>query len=332
MKAPSINMKSEKTMTAVKSNWNSSIKNGEYKRKDSQFRNQITADGSSGFKAEADRYHLYVSLACPWAHRTLIFRTLKGLEDLITVSVVHPDMHQKGWSFSHDEESAALYGTTGDTLYNSDHMLARYIQSAPDYAGNITVPVLWDKKQQIIVNNESAEIIRMLNTEFNHLTGNQADFYPEALQTDIDIVNELVYHNINNGVYKTGFATTQQSYQEHGEKLFTALDQVEAILANKRYLTGDKITEADWRLWTTLIRFDSVYHTHFKCNLRTLQSYTNIYNYMLELYQILGIAETVNEAHIKRHYYASHLSINPFGIIPMGHEQDWNVSHNRGSL
>jgi len=319
-------------MTAVKSNWNSSIKNGEYKRKDSQFRNEITADGSSGFKAEADRYHLYVSLACPWAHRTLIFRTLKGLEDLITVSVVHPDMHVKGWSFSHNEESAALYGTTGDTLYSSEHMLARYVQNVPDYAGNITVPVLWDKKQQVIVNNESSEIIRMLNTEFNHLTGNTADYYPKALQTDIDEVNELVYHKINNGVYKTGFATSQESYQEHGEKLFAALDEVDAILAKKRYLTGDKITEADWRLWTTLIRFDNVYHTHFKCNLRTLQSYTHIYNYMIELYQIPGIAATVNEAHIKRHYYASHLSINPFGIVPMGHGQDWTAAHNRNAL
>jgi len=323
----------ENIMTTLKSSWNTSInKGGEYKRKDSQFRDVITADGSSGFKAEVGRYHLYVSHACPWAHRTLIFRKLKGLEDVISMSVVHPDMHNKGWSLQHDDESAKLYGTTGDDLYGSAFLSERYFDKAPDYQGNITVPVLWDKKEQVIVNNESSEIIRMLNTAFNDITGNVDDYYPENLRSDIDAVNELVYQGINNGVYKTGFATTQESYEENVNKLFLALDEVETILAKKRYLTGNQITEADWRLWTTLIRFDSVYHTHFKCNIRLIESYHNIYNYMLELYQVPGIASTVHSAHIKRHYYASHLSLNPFGIVPLGHSQDWFAAHNRAAM
>ena len=322
-------------MTKLKSNWKSSIADGEYRRKDSQFRNWITPDGSagltgsSGFEAEAGRYHLYVSLACPWAHRTLIFRQLKGLEDIITVSVVHPDMHKNGWSFEHDETSAKLYGTTGDDLYGSEFMLERYFDNAPDYQGNITVPVLWDKQQKVIVNNESAEIIRMLNSAFNHITANDLDYYPEHLHAQIDEVNELVYHNVNNGVYKTGFATTQTAYEENAKKLFAALQQLDNRLATQRYLAGAQITEADWRLWTTLVRFDAVYHTHFKCNLNLLKEFTNLYHYMLELYQIPGIAETVNMAHIKRHYYASHLSINTYGIVPLGHQQDWLEPHNR---
>ncbi len=311
------------------SSWKTSIKDGEYKRKDSQFRNWITADGSAGpsgetgFKAEADRYHLYVSLACPWAHRTLIFRKLKNLEDLISVSVVHPDMLDKGWSFQHDEQSEDDYGTTGDTLYQGDYLRDRYFESDADYQGNITVPVLWDKQQKRIVNNESSEIIRMFNSAFNELTGNQDDYYPKATRDEIDNINELVYHNINNGVYKTGFAITQQAYEINCRKLFDALDRVDARLAVQRYLVGDQITEADWRLFTTIIRFDSVYHTHFKCNIRLLKEYEHIYRYMLDLYHQPGIAETVNMAHIKRHYYVSHLSINPYGIVPLGHVQDW---------
>ena len=325
-------------MSKLKSSWKSSIEDGEYRRKDSQFRNLITPDGSAGvrgragFKAEKDRYHLYVSLACPWAHRTLVFRKLKGLEKFITVNVVHPDMLEHGWSFKHDEQSAKQYGTTGDELYNSNFLYERYFASSEDYKGNITVPILWDKKLKTIVNNESSEIIRMFNSAFNDLTGNQSNFYPDELSHDIDEINELVYHNINNGVYKTGFATTQEAYEDNCKKLFDALEFVDKRLSKQRYLAGEQLTEADWRLWTTLIRFDAVYHTHFKCNLKLLKEFTSIYQFMLELYQYTGIAETVNMNHIKRHYYASHLDINPYGIVPIGHEQDWHIAHNRNLL
>ena len=322
-------------MTSVKNSWNSSINDGEYQRKESQFRNWITPDGSAGisgrggFKAEAGRYHLYVSLACPWAHRTLVFRQLKGLEDLVTVSVVHPDMHDKGWSFNHDEESAKIFGTTGDDLYGDSYIGEKYLAQDPDYSGVNSVPILWDKTNKVIVNNESSEIIRMFNSAFNHITGNKLDFYPENLREKIDIENEFVYHKINNGVYKTGFATTQKAYDKNVAELFIALEQLENKLSKQRYLTGDEITEADWRLWVTLVRFDSVYHTHFKCNLKLIKEYNNIYHYMLELYQIPNIAKTVNMAHIKRHYYASHQSINTYGIVPTGHNQDWSVPHHR---
>jgi putative glutathione S-transferase len=322
-------------MKKVKSSWNSSIDSGEYQRKDSQFRNWITADGSAGitgragFEAEAGRYHLYVSLACPWAHRTLIFRQLKSLEDLMTVSVVHPDMHDKGWSFKHDDESAKLYGTTGDDLHASEYMSEKYLVQDPHYTGVISVPVLWDKQEKVIVNNESSEIIRMFNSAFNQLTGNTLDFYPDHLQQQIDQVNELVYHNINNGVYKTGFATTQQAYDKNVKGLFSALQQLDNKLSTQRYLTGNQVTEADWRLWATLVRFDSVYHTHFKCNLNLIKEFSNLYHYMLELYQMPNIAKTVNMAHIKQHYYASHLSINTYGIVPIGHSQDWLAPHHR---
>jgi putative glutathione S-transferase len=322
-------------MTSVKNSWNSSIKDGEYQRKESQFRNWITPDGIAGisgregFKAEVDRYHLYVSLACPWAHRTLVFCQLKGLEDLITVSVVHPDMHDRGWSFKHDGKSAKLYGTTGDDLYDDHYISDKYLAQDPDYIGVNSVPILWDKINKVIVSNESSEIIRMFNSAFNEMTGNTLDFYPEHLRDQIDEVNELVYHNINNGVYKTGFATTQEAYDGNVKSLFCALDSVEEILASNRYLTGNTLTEADWRLWVTLVRFDSVYHTHFKCNLRLIEQYSNIYNFMSELYQMPNIAKTVNEAHIKRHYYASHLAINPYGIVPISHKQDWTAPHHR---
>lgn len=316
-------------MTKVSSNWKSSIKAGNYQRKASQFRQWLSADGSTGFKAESGRYHLYVSLACPWAHRTLVFRQLKGLAEHISVSVVHPDMHDKGWSFQHDDSAASEYQTTGDTLYDCEFMSEIYHKSDADYQGNITVPVLWDKQKQVIVSNESADIIRMFNSEFNHLTGNTLDFYPEHLRHSIDEVNEWIYHDINNGVYKTGFATSQSAYEENAQELFKALQKADDVLSEKRYLTGNEITEADWRLWTTLVRFDSVYHTHFKCNLRMLAEFKHLYHFMLELYQMPEIASTVNHAHIKRHYYASHLAINPYGIVPLSHQQDWLAPHGR---
>ncbi len=322
-------------MSKLKSSWKSSIEEGEYRRKDSQFRHWITPDGSAGisgqggFKAEKNRYHLYVSLACPWAHRTLVFRQLKGLADYITVNVVHPDMLEQGWSFKHDQQSAKLYGTTGDELYHSDFLSERYFACVEDYQGNITVPVLWDKKTKTIVNNESHEIIRIFNSAFNDLTGEQSDYYPDKLRSEIDEINDFVYHNINNGVYKTGFATTQTVYEKNCEKLFAALAFIEERLSQQRYLVAEHLTEADWRLWTTLIRFDAVYHTHFKCNVRLLKDFTHLYQYMLELYQLPNIAQTVNMAHIKRHYYASHLAINPYGIVPLGHEQNWQIPHQR---
>lgn len=303
---------------------------GEFKREAAQLRNWITADGSAGpsgdagFKAEKDRYHLYVSLACPWAHRTLIFRHLKGLEDYISVSVVSPDMLEHGWTFDKDNHS------TGDALFNSDFMHQIYTRNKADYSGRVTVPVLWDKKTQRIVSNESAEIIRMFNIAFNTLTGNERDFYPQSLRSEIDEVNEFVYHNINNGVYRAGFATTQDAYTEAFDDLFAALDKIEQRLTANRYLVGETLTEADWRLFTTLIRFDSVYVGHFKCNLRTIESYPAISNYLRELYQIEGVSKTVDFYHIKRHYYFSHTMINPTQVVPKGPEIDYNRAHNCG--
>ncbi|WP_300418716.1 glutathione S-transferase family protein [uncultured Pseudoalteromonas sp.] len=303
---------------------------GEFKREAAQLRNWVTADGSAGqsgdagFKAEKDRYHLYVSLACPWAHRTLIFRHLKGLEDYISVSVVSPDMLEHGWTFDKDNHS------TGDALFDSEFMHQIYTRNKADYSGRVTVPVLWDKKTQRIVSNESAEIIRMFNSAFNSLTGNERDFYPQSLRSEIDEVNEFVYHNINNGVYRAGFATTQEAYTEAFDDLFAALDKIEQRLSANRYLVGDTLTEADWRLFTTLIRFDSVYVGHFKCNLRTIESYPAISNYLRELYQIEGVSKTVDFYHIKRHYYFSHTMINPTQVVPKGPDIDYARSHNRG--
>ncbi len=303
---------------------------GEFKREAAQLRNWVTADGSAGqsgdagFKAEKDRYHLYVSLACPWAHRTLIFRHLKGLEDYISVSIVSPDMLEHGWTFDKDNHS------TGDALFDSEFMHQIYTRNKADYSGRVTVPVLWDKKTQRIVSNESAEIIRMFNSAFNALTGNERDFYPQSLRSEIDEVNEFVYHNINNGVYRAGFATTQEAYTEAFDDLFAALDKIEQRLTANRYLVGDTLTEADWRLFTTLIRFDSVYVGHFKCNLRTIESYPAISNYLRELYQIEGVSKTVDFYHIKRHYYFSHTMINPTQVVPKGPDIDYARSHNRG--
>lgn len=300
---------------------------GKFERQASQFRDSISNEEGAKFKAESGRYHLYVSLACPWAHRTLIFRVLKGLEEHIDVSVVHPEMLDKGWEFGE------YPGATGDKLFGKNYAHELYTKVKPDITSRVTVPILWDTHTNSIVNNESAEIIRIFNSAFNELTGNTDDYYPEALRKDIDDINDLVYHGINNGVYKSGFATTQEAYEEAVAALFNALDTVEARLAKQRYLVGDgsssQITEADWRLFTTLIRFDAVYHGHFKCNVKQIADYPNIYGYMKELYQMPGIAETVNFDHIKRHYYYSHTMINPTQVIPVGPSQDLLAPHGR---
>ncbi|KNC68740.1 glutathione S-transferase family protein [Pseudoalteromonas ardens] len=303
---------------------------GKFKREDAQLRNWITADGSagptgdSGFKAESGRYHLYVSLACPWAHRTLIFRRLKQLEAHIDVSVVSPDMLEQGWTFD------KATGSSGDTLFAQDYMHQLYTRNKADYSGRVTVPVLWDKHTQRIVSNESSEIIRMFNSAFNELTGNTDDYYPEALRPDIDDINDFVYHKINNGVYKAGFATEQAAYEEALQALFEALEQLEQKLSKQRYLVGDTLTEADWRLFTTLIRFDSVYHGHFKCNLKQIENYPNLAGYIRELYQWPNVAETVDFYHIKRHYYFSHTMINPTQVVPVGPDIDYSQPHHRG--
>lgn len=286
---------------------------GEYRRQDSRFRGWI---GDDEFPAERDRYHLYVSLACPWAHRTLIFRTLKQLQDVIDITVVEPLMLGNGWEVK-------------DPLYGFDFAYQLYLRSDENYEGRVTVPILWDKHNETIVNNESADIIRMLNTSFNSLTGNNLDFYPMSHRTEIDEVNERIYHTVNNGVYKSGFATSQQAYEKAYHELFASLDWIEDILSRQRYLVGDQITEADWRLFTTLIRFDPVYHGHFKCNRQKLIEFTNISGYLRELYQQDGVAETVDFFHIKQHYYGSHNTINPSGVVPLGPFEDFTLGHNR---
>lgn len=298
---------------------------GKFERQASKFRDRISEDHDK-FQPESGRYHLYVSLACPWAHRTLIFRKLKGLESHMGVSVVHPEMLDKGWEFGN------YPGSTKDKLFDFDfaHQLYTHVDST--ITTRVTVPILWDTKHNTIVNNESADIIRILNSDFNSLTGNTDDYYPESLRTEIDTVNELVYHNINNGVYKSGFATTQEAYEEAFNAVFNALDVVETRLADSRYLVGETITEADWRLFTTLIRFDPVYHGHFKCNKKQIADYPNVFGYMKELYQIPGIAETVNFDHIKRHYYYSHTMINPTQVIPVGPSQDLMSAHGRENV
>lgn len=299
---------------------------GRFVRESSQYRNRITADGSSGFKAEPGRYHLYVSLACPWAHRTLIFRRLKRLEDVISISVVNPYMGENGWTFEPDEACVA------DTVNNTKYLYEIYRIAQHDYTGRVTVPVLWDKQQQTIVSNESAEIIRMLNSEFNAYTDVRTDYYPESLRDAIDDINARVYENINNGVYRCGFATRQEAYEEAYEQLFAALEELEKLLDSQCYLAGSQLTEADWRLFTTLLRFDPVYVGHFKCNKRRIADYHNLSNYLRELYQHPGIEQTVNFRHIKRHYYQSHPSINPTRIVPLGPEQDLHAAHDRNRL
>lgn len=292
---------------------------GKFVRTVTQFRNTITPEGETGYKAEKGRYHLYVSLACPWASRTLMVRKLKGLEDYITVSVVHPHMLEHGWTFEEGE------GVIGDPIFGAKYLHEIYTHAKSDYTGRVTVPVLWDKKTNTMVNNESAEIIRMFNTAFNHLTGNNEDFYPENLQKEIDEINDFIYDNVNNGVYKSGFSTAQDVYEEEVTKLFAALDKLEDHLADKKYLFGDKLTESDIRLFTTLVRFDPVYFGHFKCNLKQLVDYPNLWRYTKEIYNLDGVKETVNFAHIKEHYYVSHRTINPTGVVPKGPEIDWSI-------
>ena len=310
--------------------WYDTGKSGRFERAQSQFRDFVTADGSPApgrtraFKAEPGRYHLYVSLACPWAHRTLIFRKLKKLEDVISVSVVHHFMGENGWTLLAED------GATGDTLYGLDYLHQIYTKADPTYSGRVTVPVLWDKKEQTIVSNESSEIIRMLNSAFDEWGDASVDFYPQALRADIDAINAWVYPSINNGVYRSGFATRQDAYEEAFAELFSALDRAEDILSRQRYLAGDRVTEADWRLFTTLVRFDPVYVGHFKCNLRRIADYPNLSNYLRDLYQVPGVAETVNLHHIKHHYYGSHKTINPTGIVPVGPELDFSAPHDRG--
>ncbi len=305
---------------------------GSFKREDSGFRNWVTVDGSagpsgkSGFKAEANRYHLYVSLACPWAHRTTIYRKLKGLEDMISMSVVHPFMGDKGWTFAEGE------GVVADPLSDADYLYEIYTAAKSDYTGRVTVPVLWDKQTNTIVSNESAEIIRMFNSAFDEVGAAEGNFLPLELLAEIDEINAFVYSAVNNGVYKAGFATTQEAYEEPVTELFDALDTLEARLAERRYLIGDILTEADWRLFTTLVRFDAVYVGHFKCNIRRIVDYPNLWGYLRELYQVSGVAETVNMTHIKTHYYTSHANINPTRIIPVGPALNFNEKHDRARL
>jgi putative glutathione S-transferase len=304
---------------------------GKFERSAAKFRNWITADGSAGpsgaggFKAEAGRYHLYVSYACPWAHRALIFRQIKGLSDLIGVSAVHPDMLGDGWTFETDD-----HGANGDDLFGLPFARDLYIKANATFTGRVTVPILWDKQQNTIVSNESSEIIRMFNSAFDPLTGNTDDYWPEALHDAIAPINDRIYDTFNNGVYKSGFATTQEAYDAAVHPLFETLEWIEDILSRNRYLMGDTLTEADWRLFTTLVRFDMVYHQHFKCNRNRIVDCPNLWAYTRELYQIQGVAETVNFDHIVRHYHYSHDSINPNRIIPINPVIDFDAPHGRG--
>jgi putative glutathione S-transferase len=305
---------------------------GSFVRTDAQFRNWITADGKpgpsgeGGFQAQAGRYHLYVSLACPWAHRTLIFRALKGLEDIISVSVVNPYMAEHGWTFD------PAPGVVADPVINASYLHQIYQLAQPDYSGRVTVPILWDLQQQKIVNNESAEIIRMFNSAFDGVGAIAGDYAPAMLLSEIDSINAHVYDTVNNGVYKAGFATRQDVYEREVLALFKSLDGLDARLARQRYLTGDRLTEADWRLFTTLIRFDAVYHGHFKCNLRRIADYSSLFGYMLELYQWPGVAATLNIQHIKDHYHRSHDTINPTAIVPLGPILSLDEPHGRDHL
>ncbi len=304
---------------------------GQFVRSTTTFRHWITPDGSAGpsgeggLPAELGRYHLYVSLACPWAHRTLIYRVRKRLEEHISLSVVHPDMLEDGWTFATD-----FPGTTGDTLYNLPFLRDIYTRVSPTISGRVTVPVLWDKKRHTNVSNESSEIIRMFNSAFNHLTGNEEDDWPLELRDEIDAMNDRIYHGLNNGVYRAGFATSQQAYDGAVTQVFATLDWLEERLKTHRYLMGERMTEADWRLFPTLMRFDSVYHLHFKCNRRRLIDYPNLWGYTRELYQKEGIARTVHLDHIVRHYHRSHTTINPYHIIPINPIIDFEAPHGRG--
>lgn len=305
---------------------------GRFVRSESQFRNWVTRDGSpgptgrGGFRAEPGRYHLYVSFACPWAHRVLIYRKLKGLEDLLPLSAVNLFMGSEGWTFDPGP------GVIPDALHGAKRLYEIYVKADPRYSGRATVPLLWDKHENTIVSNESADLIRMLNSAFDEVGGNDLDFYPEPLRAEIDELNAYIYPRVNNGVYRAGFATTQEAYEEAANEVFEALDTLEKRLSTKRYLTGPRITEADWRLFTTLARFDPVYYGHFKCNRRRIVDYPNLSGYLRDLYQTPGVAETVNIEFYKRHYYGSHTTINPYLIVPIGPEVDYGAPHDRARL
>jgi putative glutathione S-transferase len=305
---------------------------GRFKRDISRFRNWVTADGragptgASGFAAEPGRYHLYVSFACPWAHRTLIFRKLKGLDDMISLSVVHWYMAENGWTFAEGD------GVVADPIHDADYMYQVYQAADSSYTGRVTVPVLWDKEKNTIVSNESADIIRMFNSAFDTIGATEGDYYPEPLRDEIDEVNARVYSTVNNGVYKSGFATTQEAYEEAVEPLFESLEWLDGRLSTQRYLLGDRITEADWRLFTTLLRFDPVYVGHFKCNRRRIVDFENLWPYVRDLYQVPGVADTVHMDHIKSHYYGSHDTINPTRIVPVGPDIDYSEPHGRDAL
>jgi glutathionyl-hydroquinone reductase len=300
---------------------------GAFVRDESRFRNQV---GAGDFRAEAGRYHLYVSLACPWAHRTLIARRIKGLQDIISVSSVHPLMASNGWEYRNDPDFNHPDIPAGDPLYNSRFHHELYTRAQSDYSGRVTVPVLWDKQRHTIVSNESADIMRMFNSAFSDIVDQGPDLYPRALRREIDEINQFVYTHINNGVYRCGFATSQGAYNEAFDALFGALDTLEQRLGQQRYLLGARLTEADWRLFTTLVRFDAVYHGHFKANLRTLSQYPNLSGYLRELYQWPGVSDTVDMTHITHHYYRSHSTINPTGIVPKGPAMALDEPHNRG--
>lgn len=299
---------------------------GKFIRPSTTFHNQITADGASGFKAEAGRYHLYISWACPWACRTAIMRQLKGLQDIVGMSVVAPEIHDNGWEFA-DEP-----GCIPDTVNGADYLWQIYLKADPNYSGRVTVPVLWDAQTNTIVNNESREIMRMFDTEFHHLAQNNVNFYPENLQKMIDETIDAIYQPINNGVYRAGFATKQAAYDQAVTELFDALEHWEKVLGEQRYLCGEQITEADWCMFTTLYRFDPVYYVHFKCNLRRIVDYPNLWNYLKDLYQQPGVKQTCNLDHIKRHYYRSHPKVNPTRIVPKGPMIDYDTPHDRDRL
>ncbi|HLT30017.1 MAG TPA: glutathione S-transferase family protein [Myxococcaceae bacterium] len=315
-----------------KDRWYESDEKGHFQRDATQRRDWITADGSPGpdgqraVRAEAGRFHLYVCYACPWAHRTLIYRKLKGLESLIDVSAVSWLMREDGWTFDRDT------GSTGDPLDNHRFLRERYLADDPKYTGRVTVPVLWDRKEQRIINNESSEIIRIFDEAFDGLTGSTVTLYPEPLREEIDALNARIYPNVNNGVYRAGFAVSQEAYEEAFDALFAELDVLEELLTKRRYLTGPYLTEADWRLFTTILRFDPVYHGHFKCNQRQLREFPALSGWLRELYQWPGVAETVHFDHIKRHYYESHLHINPTGIVPKGPRLMLDAPHGRDAL
>lgn len=300
---------------------------GRFVRQESGFRDWITADGSSGFKAEAGRYHLYVSLACPWASRVMIMRSLRGLESAISVSVVHPHMGANGWAFGDAP------GCSPDPIFSADYLYQVYRHARSDYTGRVTVPALWDRERKTIVNNESSELTRMLNSEFSAIAPHpEPDFYPSPLRGEIDAINAEVYDKVNNGVYKAGFATRQEPYEEAYLALFETLDKLDRRLADRRYLLGEQVTEADWRLFTTLVRFDAVYYGHFKCNRNRIRDFDNLGPYLRDLYQYPGVAATVDFYHIKQHYYGSHKTINPTGIVPLGPELDLERAHGRAQL